>query len=1143
MLKLINRFSSENLHFLPILMKKCVILLFLLCILLASTGTVKPVSVSARDTGAAQTKPGDPIWFSAQESDGTFQTAFTTTYVSNTTIEIEITFAGIWAETYSSPHGNFTRLFLEQYGHSAPQGHPDLPLYTLKAEIPSSNPTRFEVLESSSREVDLAAVSLPTIMLPSQPLMPKTDYTPPWVEPDPIAYQNQGWLPVQTTYLGSSYQQRNHHIQPIQIHPVRYDPHEGKIQLLQSLKLRLSWQAPTLAEMQRSARLADPSFDALQDDELIRSQDNLAVDKAPSAPIGYLIISPDSFINALAPFVNFKQNQGYQVTVASLSEVGSSSLTGIKSYIQNAYDTWKTPPSYLLLVGDSNLIPAWSKADKGTMQIAKKTDLYYATMNGSTDYDPDIFYGRFSVRDIQQLNNIINKTIAYANLDGRQAWVKKASFIASCDSGHYLTAENTHNYVINSYGLPFGYSGSFPNNPQSGGDQLYCVSNSATSSNIINSIDNQRVFVTYSGHGSTDGWGDGNINITSATVRALSNNNVFSLITSFACLTGDFGNDSLTEAFGETWIRQEQKGAIVFLGSADNSYWETDDILERVFYDSFFAMPAFAPRIANPVYDGLNKVRDNYPSYGQYYFESYNILGDPSTQIWLGPPSSDFELQMQETDMNVCTGETVQSPVEVTSIEGYLTPVTLGLVGLPSHTSFDFNPNPALPDTHADMTIAAEPVAAPGLYDITLQGTSASLQHDLPFKLGISNAVPVVPTLFSPSLEGSPYPLDLSFTWQSVEQAGSYHFQLARDSEFTNIIIDEPNLSTATYTPTSALDSSTAYYWRVSANNGCGQSNFSSGNGFYTFSLTGDCQSAELTRTLYQNDFEAPSEDWTSSTWGLSTDRFRSPIQSFHANAPSIVSDQLLASPVLLIPNAAKTPSLQFWQWRNLESDTSGCLDAGILEYSSNSSPGWTQVPQEWFPASTYGYDGLIASRYSNPLGGKSGWCGTESWQKSVIDLSQIAGETASFRYRLGTDSSNGSEGWFIDDFSVRYCQENYSFTINADLADKNGEAGTQVEYRIHIANNGSLDSYHVTLSPSDWNTTTNPGFIENLGFLETGSLQVQVTIPPDAVIDQQDRVTLILTSVNNPELQHSLTLTTTVIQNFYSYLPIIGKE
>ena len=143
----------------------------------------------------------------------------------------------------------------------------------------------------------------------------------------------------------------------------------------------------------------------------------------------------------------------------------------------------------------------------------------------------------------------------------------------------------------------------------------------------------------------------------------------------------------------------------------------------------------------------------------------------------------------------------------------------------------------------------------------------------------------------------------------------------------------------------------------------------------------------------------------------------------------------------------------------------------------------------------------------------------------------------------MGTDSSNGSEGWFIDDFSVRYCQENYSFTINADLADKNGEAGTQVEYRIHIANNGSLDSYHVTLSPSDWNTTTNPGFIENLGFLETGSLQVQVTIPPDAVIDQQDRVTLILTSVNNPELQHSLTLTTTVIQNFYSYLPIIGKE
>ncbi len=1129
-------------------MKKSVTFLLLWCLLLASLRTLKPDSVFAEYSGGRQTlrssgsaSADEGIWLSAHATDRSSQVAFTTKIISSTSVEIEITFPGIWAEAHNSPQGDFTRLSLEQYGHDAPDGHPDLPLYILKTEISFSGAASLEILESSSRTILLAEQNLPQIIYPVQPLAPKSYFIPPWVEPDPDAYQSQQFLPAQTVYLGTSYQQRNYRIQPIRIHPVRYQPQEGAIQLLETLKLRLSWQAPTPAELQQAGRLADPAFDALQEDELITTQANLAADKSPTAGSRYLIISPDIFLNTLAPFVNFKQSQGYQVTLASLSDVGSSTLTGIKRYIQKAYDTWETPPSYLLLVGDSNLIPAWSRIDNETMKIAKKTDLYYVTMNGSNDFDPDIFYGRFSVRDIPQLNNIINKTIAYANLNGSQAWVKKAAFIASCDSSYYGTAEATQNYVITSYGLPLGYSGTFPSNPQPGGDQLYCHSPIyATTTDVIASVNDQRSFVAYSGHGSTDRWSDGGITFTSNNVRDLVTNNVFSLITSFACLTGDFGNDAVLESFGETWLRQAQKGAIVYLGSADNSFWDPDDVLERAFYDSFFATPSNPPKIAQPVYDGLDEVRDHYPSTAQYYFESYNILGDPSAQIWLQPRSSDFALQMENNSVDVCTGAGTQSSVNVISVAGFSEPVTLNLVSLPSDSSYTLSVNPVNPGSNTDLTISAEAGSVPATYDVTLQGTTASLQHTVPFKLSISNVVPAIPTLLLPEQAGSPYPLNPSFTWQPVTQASGYHFQLALDSEFTKIIIDEPDLNAAAFTPASPLDSATVYYWRVSANNGCGQSNFSIANTFYTLSLAGDCVSAAQTRTQYFNDFESSASDWTSSTWGLSTDRFLSPQRSFHASAPNTSSEQSLISPALPIPNAVMEPSLQFWQWRNLEDQASGCLDGGILEYSTNGGSSWAQVPSLWFPTVSEGYDGLIASNYSNPLAGKLGWCGDEDWQRSVVDLTALAGETASFRYRLGTDNYLGSNGWFVDDFSIRYCQEDYNFTLNTAQAEKNGEAGTQAEYSIQITNAGSRDSYQIALSASNWDTTVSSNLIENLDFLQTGTLTVQVTIPPVAVLGQQDNVTITVTSVNQPTLQHSLTLTTTVIQNYYSYLPLI---
>jgi hypothetical protein len=106
-----------------------------------------------------------------------------------------------------------------------------------------------------------------------------------------------------------------------------------------------------------------------------------------------------------------------------------------------------------------------------------------------------------------------------------------------------------------------------------------------------------------------------------------------SFVCSHACVTGKY---SIGECFGETWIRAPNKGAIIFWGSSANTLWDEDDILEKetlAEYDNF-----------QPVAEMTDRGKlDLYAHYGgggytKYYFECYNIFGDPS--VIIGVPRS-----------------------------------------------------------------------------------------------------------------------------------------------------------------------------------------------------------------------------------------------------------------------------------------------------------------------------------------------------------------------------------------------------------------------------------------------------------------------------------------------------------------------
>jgi hypothetical protein len=248
---------------------------------------------------------------------------------------------------------------------------------------------------------------------------------------------------------------------------------------------------------------------------------------------------------------------------------------------------------------------------------------------------------------------------------------------------------------------------------------------------------------------------------------------------------------------------------------------------------------------------------------------------------------------------------------------------------------------------------------------------------------------------------------------------------VATDAAFTTLALDESGIVGTTFQPGSDLPTNTQYWWRVTPSNTCGTGSVSGVFTFITEALPGDCGLGSQPVAEFFDDFEAGVGLWTHSgsgdTWALWSSNVHSGAYAFHANDVISVSDQRLVSPAVTLPVDAEPLTLQFWNRQYIENSGSGCYDGGIAEVSTNGGSTWTQLLNAVML--TDPYDGVVSSSFSNPLAGLYAWCGEpQDWLRAVVDVSAYAGQTVQFRFRLGTDSSLGYEGWTIDDVKVQSC-------------------------------------------------------------------------------------------------------------------------
>ncbi len=406
-------------------------------------------------------------------------------------------------------------------------------------------------------------------------------------------------------------------------------------------------------------------------------------------PRGYLIITPSDFVDEIQPLARWKMKKGWDVQIRTTSQTGNTTAL-IKDYITNAFNTWSPQPEYVLLVGDVNHVPAFT--------IPSATDHPYTLLQGD-DFLSELLIGRLSVSTENELNTVVAKIIGYETNPTMSdpSWYSRSLMVAANWPDNMTTPIPTKRWIRERF-VEYGFN------------SVDTVFHPMSPSGISSSVNNGVLFVNYrSGQASIGGWPYPTF--YNADVYALSNSWRLPVVTSIVCLTGNFGGT--TTCFGEIWLRAgnpvEPKGAVAFFGaSSAQSHSRWNNCLDYGTYWALLNEDIYG--IGAATYRGKMEVFLNFPgdtsiiSGSSFYFHAYNLLGDPSLEVWTGIPDS-FIVTHASTvptgsnSFSVHVNDTGSSPVEGAMVSLYKENEVREVEFTDAYGNADFNFSTSLSDT------------------------------------------------------------------------------------------------------------------------------------------------------------------------------------------------------------------------------------------------------------------------------------------------------------------------------------------------------------------------------------------------------------------------------------------------------------
>ncbi|HNW68809.1 MAG TPA: C25 family cysteine peptidase [Bacteroidales bacterium] len=507
---------------------------------------------------------------------------------------------------------------------------------------------------------------------------------------DSAFYQSNTWYPENPVTLVNIIKVKGISLAVIQVCPVQYNPQMRKAKIFSQLDYEVKFsrnkkffnhkEQYSAAFLNKLQNLVLNNVSVKAETDLYFSAKNSLSQSKTAGAKNYIIITHSDYLEAADSLAKWKNQLGYSTEIVSRSSWTSPQ---VKSEIQSRYQSWSPKPDYVVILGDHDQVPGEIHQDP-TYGDNFATDLYYACMDGASDYVADLAFGRISVSSATEAMTVVNKIISYEkNPPVQPAFYSKgvvSAYFQDDDDNSYedrrfvLTNEEIRNYMQSQQGFtvdrifeadtgttPLYYNNGLYANSEPLPAELLRSNGFAWDGDkndiaaALNSADG-RLFLAHRDHGYVGGSGWASPEFVTNDINMLNNGNKLPVVFSINCHTGEY---QLSECFSEKFLRKANGGAVGVFGAAYYSWSGFNDGLIAGMFDAIWASPGLVPNLSGngddpvgspvphePVYtmgDVLNQgIIRMIQTWGddKYTHELFHYFGDPAMKIWTAFPGT-----------------------------------------------------------------------------------------------------------------------------------------------------------------------------------------------------------------------------------------------------------------------------------------------------------------------------------------------------------------------------------------------------------------------------------------------------------------------------------------------------------------------
>ena len=545
------------------------------------------------------------------------------------TTELCFTLEGFYKEEVNTPEGLQYIITVPKMASMLEEGLPDLPLFAIPVLI--DDMAAMEVFVKETKYLDFEGIEI----APSKGNLSRE------INPDEVpfrygdAYYKNSFFPDIQAQLNQPYILRHFRGQNILVYPFAYNPITKTLRVYTQLtfsvrKTNEKGDNPKLSRKSNQFRIS-PEEDAMYQHRFVNYRKRTAKYTFIPDEGEMLVICPSQYMDAMQPFVAWKNASGRPTTIVNLSDIGNNT-NQIKSFILSHYNNPNENLCYVLLVGDYNDITP-KAMNEG------RSDIWFGQLEGN-DYYPEVFVGRFSVESVADVENQVAKVIYYErDITADADWLSKGIGIGSTEgagSGHNGgESDYQHIEYIRDTLMHYTYSEV---------SQHYQGVGAGTNSSMLSQNFNEGASIcNYCNHGSQTSWYVGGF--TNSHVNALVNDYKWPFIWSTACLNGQFDSN----CFAEAWMRANNSntgvptGAIGGMFSWTSQPWQPPMTGQDEMVDilcEWRSTDQFHHTLGGSSLNGNMKILDLHPSDQGKTHNTWILFGDPSLMLRTNTPTS-----------------------------------------------------------------------------------------------------------------------------------------------------------------------------------------------------------------------------------------------------------------------------------------------------------------------------------------------------------------------------------------------------------------------------------------------------------------------------------------------------------------------